>query len=288
MVLSKLQLAAVGVVLATGLTLGTGYVAGGWGQDKDVSKPGIAKSAVKPKEASKIQDTTDVIRPGFTKLITNRDLAVHELGQVNPKYTNMFGQAMSLEQWLSAFEEQSGLVSIIDLEAFRSANFNLKMKDLSEQQLTLPRMVNQSTGTLLMTLLDGLRVGETPMAATYLIRRGTLVIVPKDYLAGDAAGKIQVELDTRGDEMSIVDALEELSQDTGISIIIDPRVLPSSDKKIKMRFRNVTLINAVRLLANMLDLTVINIGGALYVSNPENCKKMEEEMAKPLISGPQL
>ncbi|MFT3880562.1 MAG: sigma-70 family RNA polymerase sigma factor [Gemmatales bacterium] len=39
MVLSKLQMAAVGLVLATGLSVGTGYVAGGWGQEKNAAKP---------------------------------------------------------------------------------------------------------------------------------------------------------------------------------------------------------------------------------------------------------
>ena len=281
MVLSKLQMAAVGVVLATGLTLGTGYVAGGWGQDKDAPKPGIAKSAVKPKQATKIRDTTDAIKSGSANLISSRIQAVNELGQVNPKYTNMFGQAMSLEEWLAAFEEKSGLTSIIDLEAFRSINAAMKMKELNEQQLTLPRMANQSTGTLLDTLLDGLRVNEQPVAATYLIRRGTLVIVPKDYIA-NASSTIHVSLETKGADMSIVDALEELSQDTGISIIVDPRALAMArEVRTNTSFRNVTLINAVRLLANMADLTVINIDGALYVSTPDNCKKMEEEMAKP-------
>ena len=280
MVLSKLQMAAVGVVLATGLTLGTSYVAGGWGQDKDVPKPGIVKSAVKPKEATKIRDTTDAIKSGSANLISNRTLAVNELGQVNPKYTNMFGQAMSLEAWLHAFEEHSGLVSIIDLESFRSIDNNLKMKDLSELQLTLPRMVNQSTGTLLSSLLDDMRKGETPLTATYMIRRGTLVIVSKDYIIG-AASRIHVSLESNGADKCIVDALEELSQDTGISIIVDPRALAMArEVRTTTSFRNVTLINAVRLLANMADLTVINIDGALYVSTPENCKKMEEEMAK--------
>jgi len=52
-----------------------------------------------------------------------------------------------------------------------------------------------------------------------------------------------------------------------VSIIIDPRALTmANDTKTNTSFRNVTLINAVRLLANMADLAVINIDGALYVS----------------------
>jgi len=206
MVLSKLQLAAVGVVLATGLTLGTGYVAGGWGQDKDAAKPGIAKSAVKPKETTAARESINPGAASSSKLITDHNLAVNELSQVNQKYSNMFGQKMSLEEWLQAFEEQSGLTSIIDQDAFQSLFADLNMKEIREQQLTLPRMTNQSTGTLLSTLLDGLRFKEQPVAATFLIRRGTLVIVPKDYIA-NASSRIQVSLETKRAEITIVEAL---------------------------------------------------------------------------------
>jgi hypothetical protein len=159
------------------------------------------------------------------------------------------------------------------------------MKELREQQLSLPRMTNQSTGTLLSALLDSIRLGDQSAAATYLIRRGTLVIVPTQYIL-DASSRIHVSLESKGVDMSIVDALEELSLDTGISIIIDPRTLPMArETKTNTSFRNVVLVNAVKLLANMADLSVINIDGALYVSTPENCKKLEDEMAKPLTRG---
>lgn len=275
MVLSKLQMAAVGIVLATGLSVGTGYVVGGWGQEKNAAKPASTQSVVKPKEAAKASTPSK-----STETITDRVLAVAELSKVNEKYTSLFGQNLSLEEWLQIVEDQSGLVSLIDHEAFRDVMADLNIKALREQLLTLPRMTNQTTGTLLTTLLDGIRLNEQSIPATFLIRRGTLVIVPKAYLDG-AASKIQVSLESRDTEISIAAALQELSKDTGISIILDPRNETSAkETKTNLSFRNLKLINAVRLLANMADLTVIPVDGALYVSTEENCRKMEVEMAK--------
>ncbi|MFT3880563.1 MAG: hypothetical protein QM703_12980 [Gemmatales bacterium] len=139
------------------------------------------KSAVTPKETKPAKEGNDLVdRAG--KSITDRNAAVAELGRVNPQFTSMFNQKISLEEWLSLIEEQSGLVSIIDQDAFRSVMADLDMKQMREQQLTLPRMNNQTTSTVLSTLLDGIRLNEQPIPATYLIRRGTLVIVPKSYL----------------------------------------------------------------------------------------------------------
>lgn len=280
MVLSKLQMAAVGLVLATGLSVGTGYVAGGWGQEKEAAKPAVTKSAVKPKETKPTKEANDLTDRAGSKPITERNAAVAELAKVNPQFAAMFNQKISLEEWLTVIEEQSGLVSIIDQDAFRSVMADLDMKQMREQLLTLPRMNNQTTSTMLSTLLDSIRLNEQAIPATYLIRRGTLVIVPKSYLDG-AASKITVSLETNGKEMTVAAALEELSKDTGISIILDSRN-ESAAREIKTstNFRNLKLINAVRLLASMADLTVINVDGALFVSTAENCRKLEEEMAK--------
>ena len=71
--------------------------------------------------------------------------------------------------------------------------------------------------------------------------------------------------------MSFADALKHLSQDTGISIILDSRVKDMARECIiSNSFRNVKLINADRLLANMADLTVINIDGALCCGRSNN------------------
>ncbi|MFT3880564.1 MAG: hypothetical protein QM703_12985 [Gemmatales bacterium] len=81
--------------------------------------------------------------------------------------------------------------------------------------------------------------------------------------------------------MTLAAALDELSKDTGISIILDPRSEAAAREiKTSTSFRNLKLINAVRLLASMADLTVITVDGALFVSTAENCRKLEEEMAK--------
>lgn len=274
MMFSKLQLAVLTVAVATGLSLGTSYVAGGWGQDKNNAGNNPAKSSVKPRDTS-----------ASTKLNLNNALAsketagiTAELSKVNEKISGLNDTEMQFDEYLNFLEKETGLPIIIDSAAFRDVFVEFNQKELRQQKISLPRMSKQTTNTIINSVLDSLICDGQRVPATFLIRQGSLVIVPKSYL-NDAASKIQVNFDGKDKQISLYEALEQLSKDTGISIILDPRSQQSAyDTKINTSFRSLKLINAVRLLANMADLTVINIDGALYVATPDNCKKMEEEM----------
>jgi hypothetical protein len=113
---------------------------------------------------------------------------------------------------------------------------------------------------------------------TYMLRRRHMVIVPKGYVK-QAPEKIDVALEARMEGMSLADALDQLSTDTGVSIVLDPRVEDKARQTtIRSSIRNVRLLSAVRMLANMADLSVMNIDGALYVTEPTNVSKLQSEL----------
>lgn len=285
MFITKVKMVAAGLVLVTGLSLGTSYVAGGWGQDKQSNSGKQPTSAVKPKDAPKSSEIA--LESKSTAKSMESASALIELGKVDSNLAVVFNDEMTLDDRLAYLESQTGLACIIDSEAFREGFSDFDQKLLREQKTKLPRMTNQTTSTLIHAMLDNLQYQQQPVPSTFLVRRGTLVIVPKAYVT-NAASKIQVAFDARPQEVDLILALERLSQDTGVSIILDPRAKPNaSDCKVNINFRNLKLINAVKLLANMAELTVINIDGALYVSTSENCKKMEDEIQRDTGRGAQ-
>lgn len=279
MFMTKLKLAALGLTVIGGLSLGTRYVAGGWGQDK----PGKASNtaAIKPaslplsKSASKTNSEIAGNLPDTA--------ATHaRLNKVDPIVSNMFSENPSLADGLDKLERQAGVQCIVDSSAFRKIFVDFDQKLLREQQVSLPRMPNQSVSNVLHALFENLQYQNQSIPSTYMIRQGTLVIVPKSFIS-EAANEIEVAFSTRNEEMDLVNALERLSDESGVSIILDPRSSQTAREcKVNTTFRNIKLINAVKLLANMADLTVINIDGALYVSSYENSRKVQEEVNRDL------
>ncbi|MBL8824196.1 MAG: sigma-70 family RNA polymerase sigma factor [Planctomycetia bacterium] len=279
MFMTKLKLAALGLTVIGGLSLGTTYVAGGWGQDKPGK--GNSTSAIKPA----------LPLPGSSTGKSNSEPAGNlpdtalthaKLNKIDPIVSNMFSENPSLAEGLASMERQAGIQCIVDSSAFRKIFVDFDQKLLREQQVSLPRMPNQSVSTVLHALLDNLQYQQQSLPCTYMIRQGTLVIVPKSFIA-EAANEIEVAFNTRNEDIDLAQALERLSDESGVSIILDPRSKPTAtDCKVNTTFRNIKLINAVKLLANMADLTVINIDGALYVSTSENSRKVQEEVNRDL------
>jgi hypothetical protein len=65
--------------------------------------------------------------------------------------------------------------------------------------------------------------------------------------------------------------LEELSAQTGISVLLDPKVGDKAKTPVTAKFRNETsLPTAVRVLADMADLRVVVVENVLYVTSKSN------------------
>lgn len=279
MFMTKLKLAAIGLTALGGLSLGTSYVAGGWGQDKPGK--GSNGAAIKP-ATSAPSNSANKNTSESAESLPETAATQAKLNKIHPVVSAMFSENPSLADGLANLEKQAGVQCIVDSSAFRKIFVDFDQKLLREQQVSLPRMPNQSVSTVLHALLDNLQYQQQSLPCTYMIRQGTLVIVPKSFIS-EAANEIEVAFNTRNENIDLAQALERLSDETGVSIILDPRSKPTAmDCKVNTTFRNIKLINAVKLLANMADLTVINIDGALYVSTYENSRKVQEEVNRDL------
>jgi RNA polymerase sigma factor (sigma-70 family) len=246
MFMTKLKLTALGLVVAASLASGSGYVAGYWGQGKASGD----KAAAAPKVTAATKKNNTEGNDSYTTIFSSSIEARSKLKVPSENWKKVTEQELPLEEYLRFMEKELGLVTIIDASAYRDFGNDLKSNEFRSQQLSLPRMTNQPIGVVVQTLLEGIRVNNQLVPSTFLVRRGTLVIVPKDYLQ-TAASRIQVSYSSDGKETTLEEALQTLSDDSGISIILDNRMLDKArDCKVKVNFRNLKLISAVKLLGN--------------------------------------
>ncbi len=79
----------------------------------------------------------------------------------------------------------------------------------------------------------------------------------------------------------LVEVLDHLSEETGISIIVDARVRQKAQLAITARFnRDVNLRDALRILTDMADLKVVILETGIYVTTPKRASVMEKELRK--------
>lgn len=285
MYITKLKMSALCVIAAAGITLGTSYVAGGWGQDSKAPVTQAPSTNVKPRPSTPVGTSPITVRPAAPLTVTTPKTTesvpvATALNQPSEQLSLLTEQELPLDDYLKAMETSIGLPTIIDANAFRDAFADFNQQEFRLQKINLPRMKNQSVDTMLRSLLDSARIKDQNSPASYMVRRNAIVIVPQDYII-QAASKLMVAFESTTEQCTLVEALDRLSKDTGVSIILDARMMETAQSTIiRSSFRNIKLINAVKLLAGMAELNVLNIDGALYVSNSENCRKMEEELSR--------
>jgi type II secretory pathway component HofQ len=77
--------------------------------------------------------------------------------------------------------------------------------------------------------------------------------------------------------------LQEVAKQSGYNVVLDPRSADKGATPIKANLNNVPVDNAVRLLADMADLKMVQMGNILYVTTAENAAKWEkQELPKPV------
>jgi type II secretory pathway component GspD/PulD (secretin) len=101
---------------------------------------------------------------------------------------------------------------------------------------------------------------------TYLIRPGYIEVMTSERSYPD-----QQAVQGQFSKQPLADVIDELAEQTGISILIDPRVGAKAQTQVTVAFRGSTnLVTAVRLLADMADLKLIVVDKILYITGRSN------------------
>jgi hypothetical protein len=177
---------------------------------------------------------------------------------------------VSLEEMMQLLSEFAATMNpeyriVVDEAAFREAEV-----DVMGTMITLPPTPAKKTEVreLLNTVVKQLPV----RGSTYLVRWGVIEITTQQAAAPErqmAHGKfVKVPLE---------DVLDQLSMQTGISIVLDAKAAEPGRKAVSGHFRSgVNLVTAVNLLADAAGLKAVVVDNVIYVTLPSNKAKFPQ------------
>lgn len=163
----------------------------------------------------------------------------------------------------------------IDRTAFKSDN----VPDPEQLAIGLPKMTGVPFRVVLQLLL-----GNFDPPATYLVQKDRIVIVPQKvanpthWVAEMRHLVPTVDLDL--ERRPIDKALREISMQTGINIVLDPKAGDKAKAEVSATLTRTAVDTAVILLADMADLTVVPLDTVLYVTTRAHADVLREELEK--------
>ncbi len=183
----------------------------------------------------------------------------------------------SLREALEFISDRYDVTILVDTQAFKAEGIDA----IEEMPVRLPKMVGVKLSTVLRLLLAQIN-------ATYLIRSQhieitTLKRARPEFWTGterNLAPTVNVEFE----KCPLHEALQELSDSSGISIVVDGRAGDKAKNSVTATLNNVPIDTAVLILADMADLRPVALDNVLYVTTKENAEFLrarQESFVKP-------
>jgi hypothetical protein len=151
----------------------------------------------------------------------------------------------------------------------------------------IPPMRGVSLDRVLEKILDRLDVAS---GATFLIGRGQILITTgaaaSNEILGDSSLPLPRLIHRRMEKRQLRDALEEIAEDSGATVVFDESVGEKAKETVSARFLNSTAETAVRIVADRYDLTVVHLDNVLYVTSREKAAKLREDIGRNKKSPP--
>ncbi|MCI0457822.1 MAG: hypothetical protein L0Z62_12710 [Gemmataceae bacterium] len=193
-----------------------------------------------------------------------------------PIDVKVFQAPMNLKEAIDLLSRKAAskgkdLAFVIDRNGFRDEN--PEAPDIHDAQVKFPPFPSRmSVGDALRGILRKVPTNN----ATFVVRPGFVEITTHDR-ANSRKGlqeKVMVSFYRR----PLVEALEELSDRTGVSIVTDMRVRDRLQTGVTATFgNNVTLEAALRILTDMADLKLVLFEECGYVTSAANAHALERE-----------
>lgn len=201
-----------------------------------------------------------------------KSLAADTLKKLSEPFGINDDAPLSLKDAIQVMEDSGFPKIVLRTSAFKEDNPDAP--DLYETAVRWPGK-GLSRGKALRLILDQIPTGN----ANYLVRPGYILITTNDSMTPNhqfVSGTVFVQ-------RPLEEALQELSELSGISIVLDPRVGAKAKTPITARFASETnLAQATRLLADMADLKAVRVDGIMYVTARSNATVFPDE---PPVSG---
>lgn len=192
---------------------------------------------------------------------------------------------------VDSFSDKHGVLILIDYEGFKEAG----VTGIEDQPVRMPKFVNFRFGT-------ALRLLAAQMNGTFLIRPDHIEITSRTHARArwsfaevwprgeiGAAESDQPELEralaplvyAQFDRRPLEDALNELADQAGVSVLIDARRAgEKAQMPVSAKVVNMPLDTAVRLLADMAELKAVVVDNGMYVTTTQHAATLQGEIDK--------
>jgi hypothetical protein len=179
-----------------------------------------------------------------------------------------FQAGTPLQEALAHIADRYGLQIMVDEEAFKADS---NQPEVVNMPIKLPRFNSVRLRTVLRAILG-------QVDGDFYAKDDVLMVVPRARIAAGVV--LRQPVDVAFERRSLSDALKELSDMTGVSVVLDAQKQPDSTIQLTADFRNVPLASAVRVLADMAGMKSVVMENMIYVTAHENAENMKEESAK--------
>lgn len=182
-----------------------------------------------------------------------------------PVDTKDMQQPMTLKEVISVLHNKVApdLSILVDQASF--ARHNRDLPDLYETQIKLPPYPKR------MPLASLLRhvVQQIPIETGFVIRRGTIVIVPEP----DSTLEKLSQQPVLGDytQANVLTVMRDVADQAGLALVVDNRIEDNANIPVTLTLSNgINARDALRLLCDMAGLKLIDLPTAYYVTTPTN------------------
>jgi len=211
---------------------------------------------------------TNPDRPKVEGKISSQAKAREYREKLDQPVTIEFEQGTPLREALNHISERYGLTILIDVEAFKTDN---NEPDIENKPIKLPRLNGIRLRTVLRAIFQQIQVD--------FYRPGDLlIVVPRKRI--EAGAILRQPVDVAFEKRPLAEALRELSDMTGVSIILDAQKQQDPTIQLTADFENVPMEAAARVLADMAGLKSIAMENMIYITAPGNADNLELEAAR--------
>jgi len=198
-----------------------------------------------------------------------KSLAAETLKKMNEPSGIMVQNPITLKEAIQTMEDNGFPPIVIYVQAFKDEN--PEMGDLHETQIRWPQVKGLPRSKVLQLILDQVPTGN----ANFLVRPGYVLVTTNDTMHANkqlvrGVSFVQLPLD---------EALQELSELSGISVALDPKVGDKAKTLITARFPGQTNVAQIaRVLADMADLKAVRVDNIMYVTSRANATEFPREI----------
>jgi hypothetical protein len=170
-----------------------------------------------------------------------------------------------LKEALGYLQERYNVPFVVDEEAFKEQ----EIADVKGQVVKLDKVVDIKLRTVLDLLLKQVEGG-------ILEKDGLVWVLPRKRLTPEVLLRSPVSATFRNAPLG--QALEELSDQTGVSVVIDAHVRDVvAQALVTAKLNQVPLDTAVRVLTDTADLKPVLMDNLIYVTSPSHAPHLQTE-----------